>query len=48
MNDFSGREKISLISRIKTELRHHALFTAGGAASGIILMIIFNLKRLLS
>ncbi|PKN00424.1 MAG: hypothetical protein CVU78_01340 [Elusimicrobia bacterium HGW-Elusimicrobia-2] len=31
-----------MLLRIKTELRHHAPFTAAGAASGIILMIIFS------
>ncbi|MCD6311930.1 MAG: hypothetical protein J7M11_05675 [Elusimicrobia bacterium] len=30
---------------VKTEMRHHAPFTAAGAASGIILMIIFSKMR---
>ncbi len=45
MNDFSGSEKNGLFSRVKTEMRHHAPFTAVGAASGIILMIIFTKMR---
>jgi len=45
MNDLPGREKNSLISRVKTELRHHAPFTAAGAASGIVLLIIFSRMR---